>query len=405
MKYELRDYQKAASDAAIAHFKDKGKSNGILILPTGAGKSLVIADIASRIDQPLLVFQPSKEILEQNFAKLVSYEVFDASVYSASLGVKEIRRITFATIGSVVNHMDFFDKFKYVVIDECHLVNPKGGMYRSFIDAAKRKVVGLTATPYRLSTSIEIVDHTYSNGLIGKESIYGSMLKFITRTSPRVFSKVLYYCQVSELLERGYLAKLKYYDMSAIDCTFVKKNSTGADYDDKALRYFMKSHNFFPYLCEIIQRLQHPKSGVPRKGILVFTKFIDQAQALVDNFGGDVAIVTGTTPKAERDDILTKFKNGVIRIVVNVGVLTTGFDYPELDTIVLARPTMSLALYYQMVGRAIRPYEGKDGWVVDLCGNFKRFGKVDDLNIDVDDKGRWCVKNSSGRQLTNTIFQ
>jgi len=90
--------------------------------------------------------------------------------------------------------------------------------------------------------------------------------------------------------------------------------------------------------------------------------------------------------------------------VANVGVLTTGFDYPELDTIVLARPTMSLGLYYQMVGRGIRPHKNKPaGWVVDLCGNVKRFGKVEDLRL-TEPKPKLYQIESNGKTLTNVYF-
>lgn len=101
MKFQLRDYQQNASNAAIAHYKLKNGKNYLMVLPTGAGKSLIIADIAARLNEPLLVFQPNKEILEQNFAKLQTYGIFDAGCYSASVKRKDINRITFATIGSV----------------------------------------------------------------------------------------------------------------------------------------------------------------------------------------------------------------------------------------------------------------------------------------------------------------
>ena len=219
MKYVLRDYQRDASNAAVKALTSKRANNGLLILPTGAGKSLVIADIASKIDGPLLVFQPSKEILEQNYAKLQSYGIWDCGVYSASVGCKKIRRITFATIGSVMNHMEDFKHFKNVMIDECHYVNSKAGQYKMFIEAADRRVVGLTATPYRL---------TSFNG--------ASMLKFLTRTRPRIFSDVLYYCQISDLLAKGFLAKLRYFDCTRLDMSRVQSNTTGADYDDKSLK-------------------------------------------------------------------------------------------------------------------------------------------------------------------------
>lgn len=102
MTYTLRDYQQISSDAAIRFFRSTSKKNGLLVVPTGAGKSLIIADIAARLDGNVLVFQPSREILAQNFAKLQSYGVIDCSIYSASFNRKEIRRITFATIGSVM---------------------------------------------------------------------------------------------------------------------------------------------------------------------------------------------------------------------------------------------------------------------------------------------------------------
>ena len=94
-----------------------------------------------------------------------------------------------------------------------------------------------------------------------------------------------------------------------------------------------------------------------------------------------------------------------IQVVANVGVLSTGFDLPALDTVILARPTKSLALYYQMVGRAIRPYKDKDGWVIDLGGSYKQFGKVQDLKIGVEKPNSqlWAVF-SNGKQLTNRSF-
>lgn len=391
MQYVLRPYQKQASDAAVAAFTSKRESNGLLILPTGAGKSLVIADIAHRLDGPLLILQPSKEILEQNFAKLQSYGCWDCDVYSASVGRKNINRITFATIGSVMNHMNDFAHFRNVMIDECHGVNSKEGMYEKFLHAVPRKVVGLTATPYRLGRGVD--------GM--------SMLKFLTRTRPRIFDKVLYYCQIGELLAKGYLADLSYYDLTTINLEMVKSNSTGADYDDKSLKLEYERSGFYDKLTTTTLRVLKPKSGVPRKGVLVFTRFIEEADNLVTKLkvkGIMSAIVTGETPKKEREQILENFKAGQIKVVANVGTLTTGFDYPELDTVILARPTKSLALYYQMVGRAIRPYKGKDGWVIDLGGSYRRFGNVADLRVECPaGTSKWVI-TSRGRQLTNVLF-
>ena len=285
MSYVLRDYQQKASDAAVSFFNNKAKkTNAIMVLPTGSGKSLIIADIAARLDGHTLVFQPSKEILEQNFKKLCSYGILDCSIYSASFGRKEISRITFATIGSVINHPDLFSHFQSIIIDECHLVNPKEGMYKTFLELLKCKVLGLTATPYRLSSSQE----------------FGSMLKFITRTRPAIFKDVIYHVQVSTLLDMGYLTKLNYYSMNPVGWNELnlKVNTTGADYTDKSVQREYERIDFYSYVVHIVQRLLNPKQGGKRKGILVFTRFLKEAEKLTWSIPG-CAIVSGETPKNE----------------------------------------------------------------------------------------------------------
>lgn len=424
MGYVLRDYQVKASDAAVKFFNDrKNERNGILVLPTGAGKSLIVADIASKLRQCVLVLQPSKEILKQNYAKYRSYGLDNCSIYSASFNSKEISEVTFATIGSIMAHIDDFDHFKAIIIDECHGVNPVEGQYATFIRKVKRKVLGLTATPYRLATAqgIETKEKGFMPNGSYKTSDYfiddfhpmpgvslknACILKFITRTRPRIFHDVLYEVSIQTLLQRGYLANLRYFDMTTIDTSRVKRNSTGRDYDEQSLSEEFSRCGLGNQLSDIVRRLLHPKNGVPRKGILVFTKFITESEQLAREVEG-VAVVTGATKSKERDRILEDFKSGKIKVLANVGVLTTGFDYPELDTVVMARPTMSLAMWYQIVGRAIRPFEGKDGWIVDLGENIKRFGKVGDLTLKEDRPGQYHISgvvNGQYKPLTNVYF-
>lgn len=406
MIYTLRDYQQQASDAAINFFKSKRERNGILVLPTGAGKSLVIADIAHRLDGNVLVFQPSKEILEQNFDKLRSYGVEDCSIYSASFNSKEISRITFATIGSVKSHMEDFNHFRYIIVDECHGVNPQGGMYKDFFDCAKRKILGLTATPYRLTSAQICLDE---NGRYDPtcEPQNKCILKFLTRTRPRVFHDVIYQVEIQTLLQRGYLSKLNYYDMTILPQEGLKRNTTGMDFDEKSLFDEFQRVNLQDHLVNIVRRLQKPKSGIPRKGILVFTKFLEESENLCRSID-DCEMLSGETPKKERERIIRDFKSGKIKVLTNVGVLTTGFDYPELDTVVMARPTMSLAMYYQILGRAIRPHPSKEaGWIVDLCGNIKRFGKVEDLRLFERKPGEYFIQgiaDNQYKQLTQVYF-
>ena len=141
-----------------------------------------------------------------------------------------------------------------------------------------------------------------------------------------------------------------------------------------------------------------------RKNLLIFCSLIEEANTVAKGVPGAV-VITGQTEQSTRDKILSQFTKGIIRCVVNVGVLTTGFDYPELECILIARSTMSLALYYQMVGRVMRPHKNKtSGWVVDLGGNIKFFGKIETMKIHQNDKGLYYISNN-GKQLTNVPFQ
>jgi len=347
-----------------------------------SGKSLIIANVVKDLGEKTIILQPGREILLQNHSKLLSYG-FDASIYSASLGRKEVSNITFATIGSVVNKPDLFKEFKYIISDECHLVNSKGGMYESFINKLNIKVLGLTASPYRLST----------------DGFGGSILKFLTRTRPRIFSKVIYYIQNKQLFDEGYLAKLKYFEIKGFDSRRLVINSTGADYTDSSVRSYYKIIKFQDNIVRVVNRLL----TINRKNVLVFTRFIEEAQYVVDRIPG-AAIVTGETPKQERKQILDDYKSGKIKVVCNVGVLTLGFDYPELETVVLARPTMSLALFYQMIGRILRPHKDKEyGMVVDMCENIKLFGHIEDITIHEGKHEKWFITNKE-RSLTNVYF-
>lgn len=398
MQYTLRPYQQQASDAAVRYLENKEvtKGNGLIVLPTGSGKSLVIADIVNRLDTDVLILQPSKEILEQNYQKLCSYGFLFCSIYSASCGQKRISKATFATIGSVYKKPEEFKHFRYVIVDEAHLVNESpDSMYMKFFKAIGGvRCVGLTATPYRL--------YSTSDG----QGNFGSMLRFLTRIKGRFFTTVLHATEVSDLLQMGFLANTNYYDIDTIRIDRLRVNSTGQGFTDHSIRNEYKRVGFSGKLANVVERLLY-NAQVPRRGILVFTQFIEESEELIGHFPGISAMVTGETPKKEREQILEDFKAGRLRVVANVGTLTTGFDYPELDTIVVARPTRSLSLWYQIVGRAIRPHKSKSAsWVVDLCGTYQHFGKVEDLKMvdaSPDHRGMWQIV-SRGRKLTNVLI-
>lgn len=377
-----RPYQEEAIKAGVDFFRSNTKKHAIEILPTGSGKSVVIANIAAQLEGKTVVFQPSKEILEQNYKKYLSYG-YRAGIYSASAGVKHISDVTFCTIGSVVAKKHLFSEFQNIIIDECHLVNSRGGMYKGFIEALSHaKVLGLTATPYRLSS------------VPG-----GGMLKFITRTNPRIFSDVLYYVQNSTLFDNGYLSPLKYYKLNVVDRNRLKINTAGTDFAEESLNAYYRQIDMPRQTAYWALRLLQK-----RKNLLIFCSLIEEAMEVTHLVDGAV-LLTGQTDKASRERILKDFTTGKIQCLVNVGVLTTGFDYPELECVLIARSTMSLALYYQMIGRVMRPHKDKaDGWVVDMGGNYDLFGRIETMRIDHDSRGLMCITNN-GRQLTNVTFQ
>ncbi len=381
-KFTLRPYQKEAVEAGVNYFLSKSNKNAILILPTGAGKSVVIANILAPLEGKTIILQPSKEILEQNFAKYIG-NGYKASIYSASLGQKRVDTVTFCTIGSIINKKHLFEGLEHIIIDECHLVNAKGGMYEELIKAFPRaKVLGLTATPYRLHNTME-----------------GAQLKFLTRTRPKIFDEVLYYVQNSELFDNSYLAKLEYFSFNIVDRSMLQVNTSGTDFTEQSLKRYYKMIDMPSIIVKYSIRLL-----AKRKNLLIFCSLIEEAENVVSRIPGAV-LLTGSTKADERERTLSKFKSGAIQCVVNVGVLTTGFDYPELECVLIARSTMSLALYYQIVGRAMRiSPEKKSAWIVDLGGNINFFGKIETMKIEKTDKGLFFISNN-GRQLTNVPFQ
>ena len=379
-------YQAECINASLNFLTDKKvKGNGLAICPTASGKSLIIANIAQALEGMVVVFQPNIEILRQNYEKFLSYDG-RGGIYSASAGVKHVSRITYVTIGSVAKKHHLFDQVKYILIDECHLVSAEAGMYFDFIKAhPKAKVLGFTATPYRLSTNVD-----------------GAMLKFLNRTSPRIFNKVVYSIQNSILFEGGFLAPLRYFDINLIDATKLKMNAKGTDFTDASIREYNRSTKMLDRIIEYSNRLL-----LKRANLLVFCSLVSEAHQVAKGIPGAV-VVHGELDSRDRDKILKNFKSGIIRCVVNVGVLTTGFDMPTLEACIIGRKMMSLALYYQIIGRVMRKFIYPDGtkkvgWVIDFGGNISFFGKIETMEIKIDKRGLYSVWNN-GRQLTNVNF-
>lgn len=396
--YTLRPYQLEAAEQGVWNLKNYGKPF-FLVLATGAGKSLVIAEMCHQLDEPVLILQPSKEILEQNYNKLLSYGVKDVSIYSASMNSKEISKYTYATINSIYRKPEKFKHFKYVIIDECHGVNPKNlkGMYSKFLKNINcNRVCGLTATPYRLEQK-----YAKENG----ELFYTSHLKMINRIHPFFFKKMAYKIETADLIDMGYLSPIAYRMPHAIDLSELEVNSTGRDFTEESLERFYSDDR----LMKIASNIQ--KIDKHCQGNLMFASSIRQANRMKDMLsvmGIEAEMVTGDTPKKERERLVEEFRDQKFKHMVNVGVFTVGFDVPHLDCITLARPTMSLALYYQMVGRGVRKDPERPDKVLrvyDFAGVVNRLGRVETIRLGKEDGFKDIVTSEAGRMDDVPLFK
>lgn len=364
----LRDYQKEAIEKALWCI-EKFDNNSLIVLPTGAGKSIVVAGIAEAIGKDVLILQPSKEILEQNMKKLSMYvPEEEIGVYSASFKRKDVRKYTFATIQSVYKVPELFEHIDLVLIDECHLVNQKksSSMFSSFLKNIGNPVtIGLTASPFR-----NVQGYANVGGIVQSTT----MLKLINRMNPRMWNRIAYHVNNRELVERGYLVPLKYYSRTLYSHRKIPVNKSRTDFDLEAFAELVLPHEE-RILVSINEARKH------RKAVLVFCSSLDQAERMSKAVKRS-AFVSGKTPAKERDRIIKEFREGKIQVAFNVGVLTTGFDFPELDCIYLLRPTKSLSLYYQMLGRGVRIADGKkDCVVIDYSGTYESLGKIEDIKL------------------------
>ena len=381
---ELRQYQKDAVNSGLSILNGKNK-NGLLVLPTGTGKSLVIAEIIKRSKKKTIVLQPTKEILEQNLSKIKRFGMQDIGVFSASMNEKTIGKTTIATIGTIIKHKDSFQDFELMIIDEAHLVNSKGGQYEEFINSLNIPVIGLTATPFRMKYYI----NRYGNDEPVVES------RFLTRTRPRIFNTILHVTQVPDMFNEGFLCPVEYNYINDYDSKKIRNNSTGQGYDENSLHIYNENQN-------IVQKIVDEVVTSESKHILIFTHFRDESQQVIDKLSQhNIACkeVSGQTKKKDRERILDDFTLGNIRCVVNVGVLTVGFDFPELDHIIIGRPTKSLSLFYQISGRGLRTADNKDLCkITDLCDNIKRFGEINSFVVEDISKGNelWRLKSNIG---------
>lgn len=377
MAFILRDYQQTSVDKCVDYINGKSEKPGLVIVPTGGGKSLIISELVKRVKGKVLVIMPSKELLEQNYEKFILMGG-EASIYSASMGQKNISHTTFGTLQSLVNAAEGLSKigFDLVITDEYHKGCPPdpGSMFMRLINRIKpKKFIGFTATPVYLKSSME-----------------GAELKFLTRMRPSYVKEVLHCVQIHELVSRGYWSKL-YYQVDKFNDDILELNSNGSDFTERSIVAAVEELKVNNKIYLKIKELR--ASGYKR--ILVFMDSVANAERMQQFIPGSV-VVFGKTSKKEREAAINGFKDGSIDVLLNVSCLTTGFDVPEMDAIILGSATNSLALYYQMIGRGVRIHPNKAHClIVDYLGNVNRFGVVETLEIIDYEYSGWGIFNNN----------
>ena len=365
---ELRPYQAEAVAAVYDHLRRRD-DNPCVVIPTAGGKTPVMAaicrDAVTKWDGRVLILAHVKELLEQAVDKLhaMAPDLWNQiGVYSAGLRSRDTEHpIIVAGIQSVYRRAAELDRFDLILVDEAHMLPPDGeGMYRTFLADAQVvnpniRLIGLTATPYRMTTgTICAPDH--------------------------LLNHVCYEVGVRELIVQGYLCPLKTkagrrkVDTSAL-------HIRGGEFIAGEVEALMDDDMVVQSACrEIVEHTQD------RHSVLIFASGVQHAlhvQRVLGEMGHECGFVCGDTLPFERAETLERFKDGELKYLVNVNVLTTGFDAPNIDCVALLRPTMSPGLYYQMVGRGFRLDPSKENCLVlDFGGNILRHGPVDALHVD-----------------------
>ncbi len=358
----LRDYQSRTIQQLYDWFAAGNEGNPCLVLPTGSGKSHIVAALCKDALQNwpetrILMLTHVKELIEQNAEKMRQHwPGAPMGIYSASIGRRDLGEpITFAGIQSVRSKARDLGHVDLCIIDECHLVNHHdAGGYRTLLANLKGinphlRVVGLTATPYRLG-----------HGLITDK--------------PALFDALLEPVSIEELVHKGFLSNLRS-KVTQLKLSTEGVHKRGGEYIESELQAAVDTKDQNERVVREVIEL-----AGSRKAWLFFCSGVRHAenvcQVLTDH-GIPAACVTGETPTKERERILSDFKAGRLRALTNANVLTTGFDYPDIDLIAMLRPTMSAGLYVQMAGRGMRVKSHTDHCLVlDFAGVVAAHGPI-----------------------------
>ena len=364
----LRPYQNEAL-LALRESLIAGIKRPLVCLPTGSGKSPTIATFVHQVTQlghseKIVIAVHSQELVSQLAATYERIAGVKPAIYSASLGSKKIGQVTFAQIQSIAKKACDFGAIKLMVIDEADRCPAEGqGQYRSFIKDAlivnpDMRIAGFTATPYRLGSGL----------------VYGQ---------GQPFEQMVYDAGIKDLIEQGYLSPLRSKNGGAPDMTGVHIRQ--GDFVSSEVEAIMSDEDTVNRACDEIVRY-----GADRKAWLIFTSGLKHAQLVHERLkalGLFAPVVEGSMNKLERAKWIAAHQSGEVRALININVLSVGYDAPHLDMLVLLRPSASSGLYYQQLGRGLRISPGKkDCLVLDLAGNIARHGPIDTLNARIKSK-------------------
>lgn len=376
-----REYQTEAKNRLFDYLANNERRHPLIALPTGSGKSLVMADIIKHIrdnwkDVNILVISHVKEILEQDHKAIQEYVGESVGLYSAGLDSKEIKKITVAGIQSIYRRPEEFKCFDFVIIDECHLISESSdSMYRKFLKEIDAIYLGLTATPFRLGTGY----------IYGTEtSLFDDLIYDLTSMDP--FNK---------LIKDGYLCNLRTKSAKLQLDTEGLKTRAGDFIESELSLAFDKDAITEKAVEEIIE------VGKDYKKWLVFAIDIAHAEHIAELLiqKGVATAVIHSKMEFDRAKIIKRYKDDRIKCVVNVNVLTTGFDNPAIDMVALLRPTQSPVLHVQTVGRGLRIFPGKNHCIVlDFAGNTRRIGPINDIHI----RKKRATGEGDGEPITKT---
>jgi len=364
MKLTPRPYQQEAIDSLLSDARKHPRENLLVAMPTGTGKSLVIAGLSKAVADRggrVLVLHRSKELVSQNYERFCQVDpqgVQRAGVYSAGLKIRQVNeQVTFAGVQSVYKRAGEFGRIDAVVVDEAHQIPfSENSQYQTLIKGLRSinpecRFFGLTATPYR------------TNGVI-----HGS--------EQSLFDRMSYVTQLGRMFDEGYLTRPVTLPTDQVDLSRVKV--TAGEYNKSEHQSaFLKYWENGSKTAEIIQTANKAN----RRSIAVFCSGVAHANLVHQELiaaGEKAEVVTGESLPLLRAAAIDDFSARKVRWIVNVDCLTTGWDAPCTDCIVVARGTQSPGLFMQIIGRGTRLYEGKTECnIVDMGGNIERFGPID----------------------------